>query len=55
VFTAAALKLDDKSTERVRCIPEAQLRGQLLANHVRPTLKGEEIETIAQGLLAIAA
>ena len=55
VFTAAALKLDDKSTQRVRCIPEAQLRGQLLANHVRPTLKGEEIETIAQGLLAIAA
>src|SRR3974390_2906664 len=33
VFTAAALKLDDKATQRVRCIPETQLRTQLLANH----------------------
>jgi nuclease-like protein len=55
VFTAAALKLDDKTTQFVRCIPEARLRGQLLSNHSGATLKDEEIEMIAQGLLAIAA
>ena len=55
VFTAAALRLDDKALQRVRCIPEAQLRGQLLADHAGPSLREEEIETIAKGLLAIAA
>lgn len=55
VFTAAALKLDEKSNQVVHCIPEAQLRAQLLANNTGAGLKDEEIETIAQGLLAIAA
>jgi len=54
VFTAAALRLDEKSTQRVRCIPEAQLRGQLLANHSGFALKGEEIEAISKSLMAIA-
>ena len=55
VFTAAALKLDDKAIQPVRCISESKLRNQLLANHVGPGLNEEEIECIAQGLLAIAA
>lgn len=55
VFTAAALKLDDKATQRVRCISEIQLRGQLLANHVSPGLSYDEIEAISKGLLSIAA
>lgn len=55
VFTAAALRLDDKALQCVRCIPETQLRGQLLSNHIGPSLREEDIETIAKGLLAIAA
>ena len=55
VFTAAALRLDDKSTQRVRCIREGQLRRQLLDNHLGSGLKDEDIEAISQSLLDIAA
>ena len=54
VFTAAALKLDKQATQRVRCIPETQLRGQLLTNHIGSGLKNDEIDAISQGLLSIA-
>jgi hypothetical protein len=55
VFTAAALRLDEKTNQRVRCIPESQLRRQLLNNPPGSALRDHDIEVISQGLLDIAA